>query len=61
MPIVEDVNWCDEAYSPTELLEAYKDKLPIITVVTNGYYGQSEMDTFAQDQVRPSLSLLAIN
>ena len=60
MAFQKPIKWSSFSLSTTELIEDYKGRLPIIVMVTKGYYGEDEIDTIASNQVQYfTYSLLA--
>ena len=52
MAFQKPIKWSSSSLSTTELMEDYKGRLPIIVMVTKGYYGEDEIDTIASNQVK---------
>ena len=60
MAFQKPIKWSSFSLSTTELIDDYKGRLPIIVIVTKGYYGEDEIDTIASNQVQYfTYSLLA--
>ena len=52
MAFQKPIKWSSFSLSTLELVEDYKGRLPIIAIVTKGYYGEDEIDTIASNQVK---------
>ena len=55
MAFRKPIKWSSPSLSTQELIDRYGNRLPIIAMVTKGYYGEDEIDTLASNQVRTLL------
>ena len=58
MAFRKPIKWSSPSLSIQELIGRYENSLPVIAMVTKGYYGEDEIDTLASNQVRILLDVL---
>lgn len=46
-----DVTWSTEHYTLKEFFDEYSHNLPQIVLVTSGFYGLTDLETFGVDEV----------
>ena len=46
-----EVQWSHPPLTIQSFFEAYKDRFPVIAMVTKGFHGNSEIDTLSSNQV----------
>ncbi|XP_023932915.1 uncharacterized protein LOC106173774 [Lingula anatina] len=51
MDAYRDIAWSSEQLTMREFIDRYRENLPQIIMVTQGFYGNSEVETFAADQI----------
>ncbi len=55
MAFRKPISWSSPPLSALQMIEDYEGQLPVIAMVTKGFYGEDEINTIASNQVNKFL------